>query len=55
MNYLDNFEWIAIKFGRDFDVAQRMNTNDFGNPLTFHLPPLAGQTVHSENQSSYLS
>ncbi len=26
-----------MKFGTDVDVAQRMNPNDFGNTLTFHL------------------
>lgn len=27
--------------------AQRMNPDDFGDPLTFHLVPPAGQSCHS--------
>ena len=27
--------WIAVTFGSDVHVLQRMNSNDFGDPLTF--------------------
>lgn len=35
--------------------AQRMNPNDFGDPLIFRLAPLAGQNVHLSSEiSQYL-
>lgn len=51
-NMLDMLEiktsgWINIKFDRDINGPQRLNPNDFGDPLTFLLaPPAASQNVH---------
>ncbi len=35
-----------MKFGADIHGAQRMIPRDFGDPLTFHLMPPAGQSFH---------
>ena len=35
-----------MKFGRDIHVPQRMDPNDFGDPLTFPLESPAGQISH---------
>ncbi len=33
-----------MKFGTDIHGAQRMNSSDFGDPLTFPVAPSAGQS-----------
>lgn len=39
-------EWIALKFGTDFNVSLMMDCNKFGDPSTFHLPPSLGQNYN---------
>ncbi len=41
-----------MKFGTDGHGTQRMNLNDFGVPLTFHLAPPAGQRFHLSSEIS---
>lgn len=50
--HFDFFEWISIKFGRDADVAQRMNCNDFGKSNDFHLTLLASQNFHLSSENN---
>ncbi len=45
-NISTTFGWIALKFCTDIHGAQRINPNDFGDPLTFPLAPPAGITYH---------
>ncbi len=40
---------IAIKFGTNIHVPLRMNSNNFGDTLTFHLAPPAGQNLNLSN------
>ncbi len=42
--------WIAMKFCTYIDGSQKMNPADFGDPLTFHLAPPAGQSFHLSNE-----
>ncbi len=37
--------WIVMKCGSDIHVPLRLNCNDFGDPLTFHLVPSSLVTV----------
>ncbi len=32
-----NIEWLVMNFSIHFHDPQRMNSNGFGDPLTFHL------------------
>ncbi len=41
-----------MKFGTDICVLQRMKPNDFGDPLTFHPVPPAGQAFHLSSEIS---
>ena len=34
--------WIPMEFNMDVHVSQRMNPDDFGDPLTFPLMPPVG-------------
>ncbi len=38
-----------MKFGTDIHRAQKVNPNDFGDPLTFHLAPSSGQNFSLSN------
>ncbi len=40
---------IVMKCGSDLHVLQRMNCDDFGDPLTFHLAPSSGRHVNVSN------
>ena len=44
--FQQQLEWIAMKFCTNIHGPQRIYSNDFGNPLTFHLVPPAGQSFH---------
>lgn len=37
---------MAMKFGRDMNTANRMNLDDFGNSLTFHIVPPDCESFH---------
>ncbi len=39
LNISTTIAWIGIKFCTDFHGSQRMNPNDFGDPMTFPLVP----------------
>ncbi len=39
-----------MKFSTDIHDPQRMNSNDFGDPLTFFIVPPAGQSFHSSSE-----
>ena len=41
-----------MKCGPDTQGAQRINANDFGNPLTFPLAPSAGHIINLYNKMS---
>ncbi len=47
--FVGNFLTIDMQFDTDIHVPLRMNSNNFGNPLTFHLVPSSGQTFYSSN------
>lgn len=37
---------VAMNICADINGTQRMNPDDFSDPLTFSVAPLAGQSVH---------
>lgn len=41
-----------MQFGGEIHGPQRMNPDDLGEPLTFPLPPPAGQTFHLSREIS---
>ena len=41
--------WIGTKCSTNIHVPCRMNLNDFGDPLTFHLAPPSGQNMNCSN------
>ncbi len=41
------------KFGIDIFGSQMMDPNDCGDPLTFHLAPSSGQTLHVSSTLVY--
>lgn len=43
---------IAVTFATDSHGEHRINLNDFGDPLTFHWVPQAGQNVPLSNEIS---
>lgn len=42
-----------MRFWTDIHEAQRMNANDFGDPLTFHLVSPTGQNIHLSSEISH--
>lgn len=42
-----------MKFSTDVHVPQRMNPTDFGDDLTFHLAPPAGQSFNLSSEISH--
>ncbi len=51
-NISRTIRWIAIKSGTEIHVAWKMNSNNFGDPLTSHLAPPAGQNFHLSSEIS---
>lgn len=43
---MTNTVWIAVKFGSDIHVPQRINSKEVGDPLTFPLVPSSGKGFH---------
>ncbi len=41
-----------MKFGTDIRGSERMNPNDFGDPLAFYVAPRADQTFHLSSEIS---
>ncbi len=42
-----------MKFDTDIHVSLRMNSNNFGAPVTFHVAPPSGQNVNLSNTLVY--
>lgn len=38
--------WIVLKFGTHIQAPLRMKCSNFGDPLTFHVPPPSDQNLH---------